>query len=244
MYPAWLNHVDEKRQRNLIEILQYLSKLQDKENLDFIIIGALPLLVRGYLAYTVYWDIDLLFKDDNGIREFMQKPKKKTLRIVEYDDALMVSRNITSFHTAWAFNRIWVNVDYIARKGFFEFYTQNIGTSMLYTDSLLLDNTSFEICLYMAHPWDIITEKVVSPRTSRDVELKIDTSVDIRHIFAVYKKEKNNMEFWQYIFRKTKSLCCENDFKKTFLRILSSTTELGYGDVEISPDSIKLLKGS
>jgi hypothetical protein len=243
VYPDWLNHVDEKRQRNLIEILQYLSRLQDQKDLDFIIIGALPLLVRGYLAYTVYWDIDLLFKDDNGIREFMQKPKKKTLRIVEYDDALMVSRNITSFHTAWAFNRIWFNVDYIVRKGFFEFYTQNIDKSMLYTDSVLLDNTSFEIGLYMAHPWDIITEKVVSPRTSRDVELRIDTSVDIRHIFAVYKQEKNNMEFWQYIFEKTKSLCCEGDFKKTFLGILSAATELGYGDVEISPDLLKMLKG-
>ncbi len=243
MYPDWLNHVDRRRQRNLIQILQYLSSLQGKKELDFIVIGALPLLMRGYLAYTVYWDIDLLFKNDDGIREFIRKPKEKTLRVVEYDEALMVSRYITSFHTAWAFDRIWFNVDYIVRKGFFEFYTQNINTSMLYTESILLDNTSFEIYLYIAHPWDIITEKVVSPRTSRDVELAIDTSVDIRHIFAVYKKEKNNREFWQYLFKKTKLLCSEDDFKKAFLRILSSATELGYGDVDISPDSIKLLKG-
>lgn len=242
MYPDWLNYVDRKRQRNLAQILQCLSQLQDKKNLDFIVIGALPLLMRGYLAYKVYWDIDLLFRDDKGIREFMKKPKPKMLRIVEYDDALMVSRNITSFHTAWAFNRIWFNVDYIVRKGFFEFYTHNIDALTPYTESITVGSTSFQICLYMAHPWDIITEKVISPRTARDVELKIDTSVDLRHIFAIYTSEKTNMEFWHYIFEKTRSLCSEHEFKIKFLKILSSATELGYRDLEISPDSIKLLR--
>ena len=99
MYPDWLNHVDGKRQRNLVQILQYLSRLQDKENLDFIIIGALPLLVRGYLAYTVYWDIDLLFEDDKGIREFMHKPKKKTLRIFKSRQYRLFSIMFDNRHT-------------------------------------------------------------------------------------------------------------------------------------------------
>lgn len=242
MYPDWLNYVDRKRRLNLVQILQCLSQLQDKENLNFIIIGALPLLMSGYLAYTVYWDIDLLFRDNNGMEKFMKKPKAKMLRIVEYDEVLTVSKNITSFHTAWAFNRIWFNVDYIVRPGFFDFYTHDIDQLMSYKESITLGDTSFEICLYMAHPWDIIVEKVISPRTTRDVELLVDTSVDLRHIFAVYTNEKTNMQFWDYIFEKTKLLCSERDFKAKFLKIISSATELGYGDLEISADSIKLLQ--
>ncbi len=243
MHPDWLNYIDRKRRVNLIQILQCLSQLQDKRTLNFIVIGALPLLVSGYLTYKVYWDIDLLFRDNNGIKKFMEKPKPKMLRIVEYDDALMVSKNITSFHTAWAFNRTWFNVDYIVRKAFFEFYTHDIDQLMSYKGSITVDHTNFKMCLYMAHPWDIIVEKVISPRTARDVELQIDTSIDLRHIFAVYTSEKTNLEFWHYIFEKTKSLCSEHDFKAKFLKIISSATELGYSDLEISSDSIKLLQG-
>ena len=243
MYPDWLNYVDRKRRLNLVQILQCLSQLQERANLNFIVIGALPLLMRGYLAYKVYWDIDLLFRDDTGMKEFMKKPKPKMLRIVEYDEALMVSKNITSFHTAWAFDRIWFNVDYIVRKGFFNFYAHDIGQLMPYTETITVHNTNFIICLYMAHPWDIIVEKVISPRTTRDVELQIDTSIDLRHIFAVYTSEKTNLEFWHYIFEKAKLLCSEHEFKAKFLKILSSATELGYGHIEISSDSIKLLQG-
>ncbi len=244
MYPDWLNYIDKKRRRNLLQILQALSSLQDKDNLNFIIIGALSLLVRGYLNYMVYWDVDLLFKDDKYLIEFIKKTKTKTLKIVEYDDAFMMSRNITSLHTAWAFNHVWVNVDYILRKGFFEFYTDDIDTLSPYTESIKLDNARFEICLYMAHSWDIITEKVISPRTARDVELKIDTSVDIRHIFAVYQKEKTNEKFWHYILEKAKLLCDEREFKAKFLKILSSAKDLGYSDLEISPHIQTLLRRS
>ncbi len=244
MYPHWLSYVDSKRQHSLLQILQLLSVLQTKDKVNFITIGALPLLVAGYLQYSVYWDIDLLFKDEESLKEFIKRPKSETLKIVDYDDALMVSKNIASFHTAWAFDRIWFNVDYILRKGFFEFYTHKIKTLMPYTESLKEDDTHYEISLYLAHPWDIIVEKVVSPRAERDIELKIDTSIDIRHIFAVYKKEKNNMQFWRYIFEKTELLCTEQKFKAQFLKILSAATDLGYNDLEISATSLQMLKST
>lgn len=242
MLPEWLKYVDEKRRKNLLRILEELSELQNKDNLNFIIIGALPLLIRGYLKYKRCWDIDILFKSGKNLKEFIKNPKSKSLKIVDYDDILMVSDNITSFHTTWGFDRNWFNVDYILREGFFEFYTQNIDTLRPYTESIKMDNRSYQINLYIAHPWDIIVEKIFSPRTERDIELKVDTSVDIRHIFVIYDREKDNTQFWHYISEKAKLLKSKKEFKEKLLNILSSAEELGYCDLEISPDTIKIIR--
>lgn len=43
--PEWLNYVDEKRRLNFIKVLVEISKLQDKNDLNFILIGALTLLM-------------------------------------------------------------------------------------------------------------------------------------------------------------------------------------------------------
>ncbi len=244
MYPDWLNYIDHRRRLNMLRTLQELSVLQDKMNPNFIVIGALPLLINGYLKYKAFWDIDLLFRDDKHLKEFTKKQKSKILKIVNFDDELMVSKNISSLHTTWTFNHVWLNVDYILRKGFFEFYTHDINALNPYAATITIDNESFRINLYIARPWDIITEKIVSPRTTRDIDLKIDTSVDIRHIFAVYKKEKNNALFWNYILEKAKLLRDEREFKKKFLNILFSAEELGFKDLEISPDTITILKES
>lgn len=242
MLPEWLKYVDEKRRKNLLRILEELSELQNKDNLNFIIIGALSLLIRGYLNYRVYWDVDILFKNNNGLQQFINTPKSKDLKIADYDDALTGNKNILSFHTAWGFDRNWFNVDYILREGFFEFYTQDIDTLRPYEESIKIDDRSYQVNLYIAHPWDIITEKISSPRTERDIELKVDTSVDIRHIFVIYDREKDNTQFWHYIFEKAKLLKSEKEFKAKLLNILLSAKKLGYCDLEISPDTIKILR--
>ena len=77
-----------------------------------------------------------------------------------------------------------------------------------------------------------------------EIDLKVDTSVDIRHIFAVYKKEKNNALFWNHILKKARLLENERDFKRKFLEILQSAQELGYEDLEISPDTLTILQQS
>jgi len=242
MPPEWLSYVDEKRQASLVNVLQELSDLQNKKDLNFIIIGALPLLISGYLKYKVYWDVDLLFKDKDRLKEFIGIEKSSSLRIFNYDDDMMVSENITSLHTAWTFHHTWVNVDYILRKDFFEFYTHYIFKSKPYIKSIKLDDKDYRIDLYFAHPWDIIIEKIVSPRMKKDLDLKVDMSIDIRHIYAIYEKEKNNIHFWNYVFEKAKYLHKVNRFKGTFLKLLSTTKELGYSDIEISSFSIKMLK--
>lgn len=244
MHPAWLNFIDEKRRDNLLRILEELSGLQDKNHLNFIIVGALPLLFAGYLKYKRYWDIDILFKDHMHLTEFIEKPKSNNLRIVDYDEALMVSKNISSFHTAWTFGHVWFNVDYILRQGFFEYHTHSIAQLKRFKDTINFNGGSHEIDLYIAHTWGIIVEKIFSPRLARDMESKIDTSVDLTHIIKVYNQEKDNMDFWKYTFEKAQLLQSKEAFKKAFLKILDALDELGYGDIQVSAKSLEILRAA
>ncbi|MEO0094331.1 MAG: hypothetical protein ABIL66_00355 [candidate division WOR-3 bacterium] len=240
--PEWLNYVDEKRRLNFIKVLVEISKLQDKNDLNFILIGALTLLMQGYLKYTAFWDIDLLFKDARRLKEFINKPKSPGLQIVNYDDELMISEKITSFHTAWSFTKTWFNVDYILREGIFEFYTENIKQMKPYTTLVELKEGKFPIELYIAHAYDIFVEKVLSPRLEKDIDLKVDMSVDLRHIYIIYSKELMNENFWEYVQQKIKRLNREKEFKDKLLTILRLAPEVGYQDVEIPEFILKILQ--
>jgi len=238
----WLTYIDTKRRSTALAVLQTLSQLQDKESISFIVIGAISLLIKNYLQYTVYWDVDVLFKNKKALETFINLPKPKHLRVVDYDDSLTISENIASLHTAWSFDRIWFNVDYILRQEIYEFYTHNAPRLQPHTERVTSNNTSFDISLLMAHPWDIVIEKVVSPRTQKDIERAVDTSIDIRHIFAVCEMEKKNRTYWHYLFENAHYLCDESVFRKKLLQILSSAVELGYPRIEIPNDVLTQLK--
>ncbi len=239
----WLTYVNERRRQNLLHILEELSRLQNSDNLNFIIIGALPLLIAGYLRYAVLWDIDLLFRDKKRLGEFMAVPKSPTLKIINYDEDLMVSESIASFHTAWTFNKTWFNVDYILKKNIFEFFSSNRELEP-YKQTITLENKNFHIHVNCAHPWDIIVEKVLSPRTEKELDLKIDMSVDIRHILSVYNKEKENIRFWNTVLDRAAYLHKRKRFKEIFLNILSLAPNLGYQEVEVSPRAKAMLTAS
>lgn len=238
----WLDFVDTRRRSSLLGILAELSRLQHKKNVDFVVIGALPLLIHGYLKYTALWDIDLLFRDEEEMKRFTIKPKSKMLKIVDYDDALMVSENIASFHSAWTFDKNWFNVDYILRNELFEFFTNDITNSVPCHEIMQWNQIHYEISLYLAHPWDITVGKIISPRTERDISLCVDTSIDIRHIFAVYRSEKDNNAFWQHTTSRSQFFCPKPVFKGKFLELLTKAHELGYDDIEISSAAIQALK--
>ncbi len=235
--PEWLNFIDEKRRVNFVKVVAEISQLQDKKDLNFIIIGALSLLMQGYLKYTAYWDIDLLFRNAQRLKEFINHPKPQNLRIINYDDELMISEKITSFHTAWSFTKTWFNVDYILREGVFEFYTENLSNLKPYTTIVELKDGKFPIDLYLAHPWDLFVEKVLSPRVVKDIELKVDMSVDIRHIYIIYNQEYEKQDFWEHIIKKIKRINKEIEFKTKLFTILNLSEELGYGQI-IIPHSV------
>jgi protein associated with RNAse G/E len=200
--------------------------------------------MHDYLQYTALWDVDLLFRSEVKLKEFANSSKSQELRIVDYDDELMVSAHITSFHSAWAFGKTWFNVDYILRDDLFEFHTEDITHLVLYEQVMRLNEIEFEISLYLAHPWDIIASKVVSPRTERDISLGVDTSIDVRHIFAVYRQEKNNLDFWQRAISRAQFFCDERVFKAKFLGLLRAAPALGYDDLEVSPVAQQMLGAS
>jgi hypothetical protein len=239
--PNWLDFVDVRSRFSLLEILVELSRLRRKKNVDFVVIGALPLLINGYLQYTALWDIDLLFRDEEEMKEFTNRPKSKMLRIVDYDDALMVSENIASFHSAWTFDKNWFNVDYILQNELFEFYANDITHSAPFNSIMKWKGTAYEISLYMAHPWDIIVDKIISPRTERDISLRVDTSIDIRHIFAIYRFEKDNNAFWRHVTTRARFFCPMPVFKKKFLDLIRKAHELGYEDIKISSTTAQAL---
>lgn len=238
----WLNFVDDKRRKNMVAIMQALSSLQDTRNPNFIIIGAIPLLIKGYFNYTVFWDIDLLFRDVNCLKEFIGRPKPPTAKIVNYDEDLMISENITSFHTAWTFDRSWVNVDYILKGKTFEFYVEDINALEPYRETIKLAGTEYQISLFLAHPWDVILEKILSPRTEKEADLRVDMSVDIRHIYLVYARESENADFWRHLLGKARRFNQETELKEKFMQILKISRELGYEDIKISAQTLQMLE--
>jgi len=228
----------------MLDILAELSCIQNKKMPEFLVIGALPLLMHGYLRYTALWDIDLLFRSGIEMQKFTKKSKSPMIRIVDYDDDLMVSESLTSYHTAWTSNNNWINVDYILRRELFEFYAHGAASSTPFNQRIDWQGSPYDISLCLAKPWDIITNKVVSPRTARDISLRVDTSIDIRHVFAVYNVEKNNADFWNYVVSRGSWFYTEVIFKSKFLTLLKAASDLGYDDLEISPVAMEMLSAS
>ena len=89
----WLTYVDSKRQFSFLRTLETLSCFQDHDTLNFIVIGALPLLFAGYLKYTVFWDFDLLFTSEAALMKFkgMKKP----------DDQFLIDTPLQDFSLRW-----------------------------------------------------------------------------------------------------------------------------------------------
>lgn len=242
MCTAWIKYVDTKRQTSFLRALETLSGLQDHETLNFIVIGAFPLLTAGYLEYIVYWDFDLLFRDIMVLHGFNDLKKPGDLRIVAYDDDLMIGSTIASLHTAWTFGTKWINVDCILKPGAYDFYTHSLHSRGPLRQSIAHEGRTYTIDLFMAHPWDIIAEKVLSTRTARDLELGVDTSVDIRHILAVFRKEGGNSRFWDHLAARVPQIGDIATFKNIFWRIITHADELGYRDVAI-PDLAAAMLG-
>jgi hypothetical protein len=234
--------VDAKRRRNLLRILEELSKVLNHNEPNFIIIGAVPLLMTDYLDYMAQWDIDILFRDNASLREFVSRAKPAGSRIVNYDDDFMASAGITSFHTAWSFDRTWFNVDYILRDKLFDFYAKDLRELNDYNRLIKLEGSNYQIRLWLAHPWDIFLEKALSPRAEQELALRVDMSVDIRHIFLIYQREKDCPEFWARVVGKARKFGLEERFKKNLLTVFNVRSELGYGHIEISDFSLEQLR--
>jgi len=229
----WYFWVDEKRRHNLLRVLEELSRVQNKPNPQFILIGALALLIRGILQYMVQWDIDLLFRNEEALSGFIAVEKSRDARIVHYDEHLMKGVEIASLHTAWSFDGTWFNVDYILKARTFQLYHSTVCNEGPFEECVNYEGSNYRLNLFMAHPWDIFIEKILSPRFQRELESRDWMSVDIRHVVTMLERDKGNDDFWQTTQAKIEHLGKKSVFKSHLLALLSSLPELGYRSVDM-----------
>jgi len=237
----WYLYVDEKRRHNLLRILAEISRRQSKTDPYFILIGALSLLIRGLLDYTVFWDVDLLFKDRLSLEGFSKMEKSPGLRIVHYDDELQEGKEITSLHTLWSFDKTWFNVDYILRPPFFEFHYSIVDTESPYSEEVTIDGRHYSIHLIAAHPWNIFVEKLLSPRLESEVSLQGSFPVDARHLLIILQADSNNHQFWTHIAEAAARLGKTEIIKRTLFRLLASAKAFGY-DIELTDSIMKKIE--
>jgi hypothetical protein len=241
--PHWITCIDQKRRFNLLCILEELSSLLNREEPDFVIIGAMALLIQGFIGgYKVLWDVDLLFKDAESIEAFRKAEKSPHARIVELDDEIVKNKQIGSLHSVWSFNKTWFNVDYIIKDDLYEFYNPKEQRKEPHREKVEYENREYPIELYLAHPLDIFTEKMVSPRMEKELETSNDFGVDIRHCFYMLQKFGNEEWFWQGIKKSAGKIGKESQLQKHLAILMSTKDQLGYGDVELPLDVMDRVK--
>jgi hypothetical protein len=174
----------------------------DLRNPSFVLIGAFSLLLRRTLFRRSFWDIDLLFRDETALRRFVGSEERTGARIVHYDDTMVLRPGISSLHTTWRFQRAWVNLDYILRAPYFEFYIGGLTGSKRFRECVHHAGRDYEISLYVAHPWDVLIDKMLSPRFEKELESRNSMGVDLRHVFLLLRLYGATQEFWDYILRR------------------------------------------
>lgn len=237
----WYLWVDPKRRRNLLEILNELSRLQNEQYPAFILVGALALLIRGYLKYMVYWDVDLLFKDKKSLLDFANRPKSSHLKIVAYDDELQEKKHISSLHTFWSFDKTWFNVDYILMDNLFDFYYATLSKEGPYFAEIKVNGRLYDLNLMVAHPWDVFVQKLTTPRFRVALELKDGLSFDICHILTLFRQDGDNPRFWQWVAEKAAILKGKERVKRNLIELLSTVREFGHS-VTVSERMLETIK--
>jgi len=196
----WYHYIAPQFQKDFLLVLEQLSRLNDKENPSFIIVGALALLINNVVHYTVIFDIDLLFKDKDSLFRFVEVSKKSKMKIQFLDDHLMVGKSISSLHTMWTHSGKWINVDLILRKNLYDLHCSTLPLSeIFYSDTIKHNNSRYDLNLFVANPWNIFIDKILSPRLETEIDKLDSFGVDIKHIFTMLCYFKDDTKFWNHI---------------------------------------------
>jgi len=236
----WYEYVAPRERHNLLRVLAELSRLY-REEPSFIIIGAFSLLIREVLPYTVLWDLDLLFKDEESMEQFIEAPKSPPVKIQHLDEKLMVGATISSLHTAWRVTAGWFNVDYILLPGDFTFYLANPKEETSFESEVTLEGERYQLRLPVAAPWDVTVRKLLSPRFERELENRDGLSVDVRHVFHLLLKFGGEPTFWEKVSKKANYLGRLRQVKMNLLRVLFLKEEIGYGQMNLDKNLAALV---
>ena len=193
------------------------------------------MLLRRALSRRSLWDIDLLFRDERALRSFMEATENTDARIVHYDEELILRPGISSLHTAWRFERAWVNVDYILRDRYYEFYAKGRTGREPFRERKIHGGKSYEISLYVAHPWDVFIDKMLSPRFEKELESKNSMGVDVRHVFLLLRRYGERPEFWTYVYKRVPGTVFAGKFTSSLKEVLRLAPEIageGIGPTE------------
>jgi len=236
----WVSCIDNKRTVNLLLILEELTRLLDKSKNPFVIIGAMSLLLQGYIrGYRVLWDIDLLFKNIDAIMDLTMTEKSKRLRIVEMDSSIVQNKTIGSLHTVWSFDKTWFNVDYIVKTGLFDFYNPlKRGNQAYHIETVRFQNKDYYIKLLLADVSDIFVEKMTFPRMQKQLQQKDDFGIDIRHCLYILSTLGKKNRFWKRVRESSLEINLTAALKRNLLHLVRIKNELGYEETKLPQNII------
>jgi hypothetical protein len=227
----WYKYIDQKRRHNFLRILEALSRQQNKHDPEFMLIGALTLVMQNYLHYLAWWDIDLLFRDEEILRKFAKSIAVPDLQIEPLDDEIISTGDIVCLHTMWSFGHTWANVDYIYRPERFHFFYETLKNRTPFSQTVMVDNCEYHISLLLAHPWDIFVDKLTLSRTVEQLQQKDAMGIDLRHIVFILQRDGADQNFWKHLIAKSDTFGRKDVLKTVLSRIIEIAPELGYKDV-------------
>ncbi len=235
----WPKFVTEKRRLALLQILDEISRLFRLNAPPFILVGACSLLIRGCLQYKAWWDVDLLFASLDDLGCFHKLPKNDKIQIFPVDKKPVNYEYLSSMQSMWGVQNIWYRVDYIFKDNYYHFHSHVPENSNLYDFKTKDNHKSHHFTMFIAHPWNIFIEKLLSPRFEFEFKSRDGFSIDIRHLFILFEKYKEDSDFWVYLSRKSSDFGQLGKVKTNLKSLLDEREQLGYGSIEISKQDVK-----
>jgi hypothetical protein len=129
----------------------------------------------------------------------------------------------------------WINVDYMHRPQVYDFHRGAFERNGPLVQEIRLDGEIYNIHMAVAHPWDILIEKLLSPRFEAEVERGDGMHPDIKQVFLLLRSEGGQEGFWSYMTEKGKMLASVERIEKNLAGVIERREVLGYGGFEL-PD--------
>jgi len=229
--PDWLEQIPQHYRRGLVSALADVSRFVDS---DFIIIGALPLLILGIIDYQAVWDIDLLFENQGDVDSFTRKFKYDSMIY----DKPMIGSSITTLRAAFKSCGVWFNIDLIVKD---QVCYQIFSRSAKIYSNLIEYNGPFQMMLPLADPVSILADKLTSPRLIRDLKQGNSLSIDLRHIFYILNRFQDEEKFYPRLMDDGRSLSQVQLVTDNLAAIIKQKEGFGYCDFKPSPRLLAFL---
>jgi hypothetical protein len=239
---SWLHCVASNQRAELLSCLQELSRLQEKARPSFIVIGGAALLLQGVSQRLQWWDIDLMFRDQVALFDFLRVEKHPQLRMQFIAEGASQRSGLHFVHTSWRFHRRWTNVDCIVREGYFEFYLASAQATGAFSQSLDVNGQTYFLHLLIGHPWDVIIDKLTLERFEASLEIFDSLNKDLPHIWDVLKQSGNDPAFYAHVARQAGKLGKSDVLRDNLLALLQCAKELAYDTNEISAKVLQFAK--